>query len=137
MADATADGTGDVAVTISMPIIVLGSSDGISTAANTAFATVNAAPADSAAIVFYNAASAIAPVKAAFHKQAISLVSARLITPFTGEASFLTDPETGISIRYWRGSDIVTGNHIHRFDTIYGVANMQPMLGVRVNGTAP
>lgn len=135
MEDATADGAGDVTVTISVPIIVPGTSDGTSTVANTAFATVSAAPANGAAVTFYNAPGSIVPVRATFHKRAIALVSARLEMPFTGEASFVTDKETGISIRYWRGSDITTGKHIHRWDTIFGVENVQPLLGTRVNGT--
>ena len=135
MADATASGAGAAALTVSMPIIVPGTNDGTSTVANTAFATVSAAPADNAAIQFYAGANARVPVRAAFHRRAISLVSARLAMPFTGEASFVTDPDTGVSVRYWRGSDIQTGAHIHRFDTIYGVDNIQPMLGVRVNGS--
>lgn len=134
-ADAVMDGSGDGDLTISVPIIVLGTTDGVSTVANTAFGTVNSIPADSAAIVFYNAPGDIALIRAAFHKRAISLVSARLDMPFTGVASFISDPETGIGIRYWRGSDISTGRHIHRFDTIFGVQNIQPLLGARVNGS--
>ncbi len=132
--DATADGTGAVQLTVSIPMIVPGTTDGISTVANTAFGTVSAAPADNAAITFYTAPGTTEFVRASFHPRAISLVSARLQMPFTGEASFVTDPETGISIRYWRGSDINTGQHIHRWDTIYGVKNIQPSLGARVNG---
>lgn len=135
MEDATADGTGDITLTISMPIIVPGTNDGTSTFANTAYATVNAAPANGAAVTFYNAAGSIVPIRAAFHKRAISMVSARLRKPFTGESSFTVDKQTGIGIRYWRGSDITTGEHIHRWDCIFGAENVQPMLGARVNGT--
>lgn len=70
-----------------------------------------------------------------FHKRAISLVSARLHMPFSGVASFATDPDTGISIRYWRGSDIASGQHVHRWDMIYGAAVMDPFLGTRICGT--
>jgi hypothetical protein len=133
-AAATADGSGNAALTISPPIIVQGSTDGISTVANTAFATVSAAPATNAVITFLGTASTTVRVRAAWQKSAIQLVSARLQTPFTGVASFATDPETGISIRYWRGSDITTGNHIHRWDTIYGATNMDPFMGTRVGG---
>lgn len=133
-ADATVDGTGAAALTISPPIIVQGSNDGTSTDANTAFATVSAAPADNAYIRFVGAASSILRVRSAFHKRAISLVSARLHMPFTGVASFATDPQTGIAIRYWRGSDISTGAHIHRWDAVYGAEVMDPFLGTRIAG---
>ena len=74
-------------------------------------------------------------VKTAFHKRAISLVSARLQMPFTGVASFATDPDTGIAIRYWRGSDIATGAHVHRWDMIYGAQVMDGFLGTRICGS--
>ena len=55
--------------------------------------------------------------------------------PFTGVASYAVDPDTGISVRYWRGSDITTGNHIHRWDCMYGAAVLDPYLGTRVCGS--
>jgi hypothetical protein len=134
-ADATTDGAdGSVTVTISPPIIVQGTSDGTDTNANTAFATVNAAPADDAALVFAGVASTTYKVRSAWQKRAISLVSARLHMPFTGTASFAMDPQSGIALRYWRGSDISTGAHLHRWDMIYGAAVMDPYLGTRVCG---
>jgi len=137
LADAVADGAGLVALTISPPIIVGGTSDGVGpnpTKVNTAFQTASAIPADAAAIVFRNAPSLITPTRAAFHKSAIQLNSARLRDPFTGTSSFVSDPDTGLGIRYWRGSDIATGKHIHRWDTIFGVTNVRRDMGARVNG---
>ncbi len=64
-----------------------------------------------------------------------ALVSARLQMPFTGVASYAVDPDTGISVRYWRGSDIQTGNHIHRWDCMYGAAVLDPFLGTGVCGS--
>lgn len=136
----TADGVnvaGDMDLIITPPLIVQGTSDGVSTDGNTAFATVNAAAVDGAYIHFAGAASTILRVRSAFHKRAISLVSARLHTPFTGVASFATDPDTGISVRYWRGSDIATGAHVHRWDCIYGAEVMDGFLGTRLAGQVP
>ena len=130
---ATANGSGQAALTISPAMIVQGTSDGISTVANTAFATVSAVGAGGATVTWLGAASTSLQVRSAWQKSAIQLVSARLQTPFTGVASFATDPETGISIRYWRGSDITTGNHIHRWDTIYGATNVDSFMGTRVS----
>jgi hypothetical protein len=137
MEDAVSTAGGAVTLKIFPHIIVAdtGASQAIKDT-NTAFATVSAAPADGAAIVFYTAASAVTPIRAAFQKQAIELVSARLVTPMSDTSSFVTDPETGISIRYWRGSDIATGKHIHRWDMIYGAKNVDPRLGVRFSGAA-
>jgi hypothetical protein len=127
--------TGNLTVTITPPIIVQGTSDGVSTDANTAFATVNAAPANNAFVQFAGAPSTPLRVRSAFHKRAISLVSARLQMPFTGIASYAVDPDTGIAIRYWRGSDITTGAHIHRWDMMYGAAVLDQFLGTRICGT--
>lgn len=136
--DATADGTGDATVTISPAIIVPNTDDdttsGVNTITNTAFATVDSAPANGAAVTWLGTAETDYRIRAAFHRNAISLVSARLAQPFTGESSYAQDPETGIAIRYWRGSDIQTGKHIHRWDMIYGGEVMDTMLGSRVDG---
>lgn len=137
LADGVAS-SGEVTMTISPPIIVGGTSDGVGaspTLVNTAFQTCSAIPADGAAIVFHTAPGTVTPIRAIFHKRAISLVSARLRTPFSDTSSFISDPQTGIGIRYWRGSDITTGRHIHRWDTVYGVDFLQRELAVRVNGT--
>ena len=132
--DATADGTGDATLNISPAIIVVNSNDGTSTLGNTAFGVVDAAPANGAAVTWLGTASTNYQIKGVFQRQAISLVSARLPTPFTGESSFAVDQETGIAVRYWRGSDISTGQHIHRWDMIYGAEVMDNFLGTRING---
>lgn len=121
---------------VSPPIIVPNTSDGIDTKTNTAFATCSAAPVGNAAVTFLGAASSTRRVRAAWNKGAISMVSAQLQTPFTGESSFATDPETGISIRYWRGSDISTGAHVHRWDAIYGATNLDPLMGSQISGAS-
>lgn len=136
LADTTADGSGNIAaLPISPAIIVPATGTNQSTKdINSAFATVGTIPADSAYIQWAGAASTKLTVKPVFHKRAISLVSARLQTPFTGVASFATDPETGISVRYWRGSDITSGDHVHRWDCVYGGAVLDPFLGMRIAG---
>lgn len=133
-ADATLNGSGAGTISISPPIIVQGTNDGVSTAANTAFATVDSVPASGAYIKFAGAASTPLTIRSAWQKRAIALVSARLQMPFTGVASFATDPDTGIAIRYWRGSDITTGQHIHRWDMIFGANVMDQFLGTRFCG---
>lgn len=136
-ADVTAAATpGDAALVITPPIIVPGSGAGSDIDVNTAFATVDSAPADNAAVTFLGAAGTSFRYSTAFHKDAISLVFAKLRMPFTGEASFATDPDTGVSVRYWRGSDISTGDHIHRWDMVFGAEAMDPLLGCRISGTA-
>jgi hypothetical protein len=123
--DATADGAGLATVTIANPIITSG-----------AYQTVDAAPADSAAVTWMGTASTAYRQNAVFHKSAIALVFAKLVTPYTGEASYATDPETGVSIRYWRTSDGINDTHLHRWDVLYGVKNVDRRLGTRISGTA-
>lgn len=135
LADATTSSGGAVTLTISPPIIVQGTSDGTDTKVNTVFGTVDSAPADSAYIKFVGGTSVTFPVRYAFYKQAIALVSTPLTMPFTGTAAQVHDPETGISIRYWRASDVNTGAHYHRWDCMFGVAMTDPFLGTRVCGT--
>lgn len=131
--DAVADGAGAATLQIWPHIIVPGSGGGEADT-NTAFGTVSAAPADNALLTFFAPASTAVPTRAAWSKQAIQLVSARLETPMSDTCSFATDPETGISIRYWRGSDIATGRHVHRWDMIYGAKVVDPRLGARYSG---
>lgn len=125
LADATADGTGNVTVTIANPIITSG-----------AYQTVTAAPADNAAITWMGSASTAYAQNSLFHKGGIALVSAKLAEPTSGVWAYATDKETGISIRTWSQSDIVNDEHLTRVDVLYGVSNIDRRLGVRLSGTA-
>jgi hypothetical protein len=132
--DAVADGGGAVTLSISPPIIVP-NTGGTEAKTNSAFATVNAAPVDNATITFMGAASTAYRQNSVFHKMSIALVFAKLIVPYTGEASYATDPETGISIRYWRTSDGINDTHLHRWDVLYGTKMLDNRLGTRISGT--
>lgn len=123
MADATSDGSGNVTFTISPPIITSG-----------AFQNVTAAPADNAALTHLGALSTTFRLNTAFHKSAIKLVNLRPPMPFTGEADFATDPDTGISVRYWRYSDGSGDTHNHRWDVYYGTKNIDTRLGTNLSG---
>ena len=121
---ATASAGGAVAaLEISPPIITSG-----------AFQNVSAVPADNAVLTWYGSAGATLRSNAAFHKNAIKLVSAKLVMPYTGEASYATDPDTGLTIRYWRYSDGANDTHNHRFDVLFGTVNADRRLGTRING---
>ncbi len=129
VATATANNQ-DLALTISPPIITSG-----------AFQNCSAAPADNAAIQWMGSdtetdtLSKIYRPNVVLHRNAIALVSAKLTMPFTGEASYTTDPDTGISVRYWRSSDSTNDTHMHRFDVLYGVKAVDKRLGTRLFGT--
>ena len=107
-----------------------------------AFQNVSAAPANSAAVVWMGDATATNTdattynFSSVFRKEAIALVSAKLTMPFSGEASYSTDPETGLTVRYWRSSDSTNDTHMHRFDVLYGTKMVDPRRGTRLSGTA-
>lgn len=113
----------DLALTISPPIIISG-----------AYQNVSAAPADDAVVTFKGTASTTYRPNAIFQKSAIKLVSAKLVMPFTGEADYATDPDTGLTVRYWRYSDGANDTHSHRWDVFFGTVNADRRLGVRVSG---
>ncbi|NEX94407.1 P22 phage major capsid protein family protein [Caulobacter sp. 17J65-9] len=124
LADATANGSGAATLTIANPIITTG-----------AYQNVSAAPAAGAAVTWMGTAATTYRQNAAFHKSALKLVSAKLVTPFSGEADHASDPDTGLTVRYWRYSDGASDTHNHRFDVIYGTANIDRRLGTRFSGT--
>lgn len=123
--DAVANGTGEVTLTIANPIIVSG-----------AYQTVNSAPANNAVVTWMGVASTAYRQNAAFHKASIALASAKLVAPRTGKYSYATDPQTGISIRYWQTSDGTNDVHLHRWDVLFGVTNVDRRLGTRISGSA-
>jgi hypothetical protein len=124
LADATAS-SGAATLTISPAIITSG-----------AYQNVSVAPADNATVAWLGTAASTYACNAAFHKSAIKLVSAKLIMPYSGEADYSTDPDTGLTIRYWRYSDGANDTHNHRFDVLFGTVNADRRLGVRVSGQA-
>jgi len=134
MQDFTAAGATGTIV-IGFPIIAA-TGAGNTLLTNTAFQTVNAAPADSAPITVLGAASTYYPMNAAFHKTAIQTVFVKPPEPHTGEFSYATDPDTGISIRLWAFSDGQADTHAYRADIIFGSENLDPRLGTRGSGAA-
>lgn len=125
----TADGSGNVTVTIANPIIINNSDS------NLPYQTVTAAPADSAPVTWSGAASTAFAQNAVFNKSAIALVFAQLSRPYTGQFDYATDPDTGVSLRYWMTSDGTNDTHLHRVDVLYGFQNIDRRLGTRLSGT--
>jgi hypothetical protein len=124
--DAVATGGGAIAaLKIANPIIVGG-----------AYATVDSAPANGAVVTWMGAASTAYPNNVTFNKSSIALAYAKLVAPASGKFSYATDPESGISIRYWQTSDGTNDTHLHRWDLIYGVTNIDRRLGTRQSGVA-
>lgn len=125
LADKTVDSAGKATVTVANPIITSG-----------AYQTVDAAPADSAAVTWMGTASTAYAQNVIFHRGSIGLVGAKLVEPKSGVYNYATDPDTGLSIRTWSQSDIANDLHSTRIDVLYGVVNLDRRLGVRLSGSA-
>jgi len=135
LADATADSTGAITLTIANPIIIA-SGAGTTLRTNQAFQTCTAAPADGAVVTFKGDASTTYRVPCTYHKDAIHLAFVQPARPHTGEYNYATDPTTGITIRVWAVSDGLTDVHTYRCDVVYGVDNIDRRLGHKLSGTA-
>lgn len=133
---ANSTASGQLTLTISPPIISSGAFQNVSCAG-----TSSTAPDNDAAITWMgdategNTDAIVYRPSVLMHRNAITLVSAKLIMPYSGEADFTTDPDTGITVRYWRSSDSTNDTHLHRFDAIYGVKAVDKRLGARAFGT--
>lgn len=111
LADATANASADVALVVYPAIIVQGTSD-----VNTAHATVDAAPADTAAVTFVGAASTAYTPRLMMQKSAIIVNTADLILPASDTSHRQALSKLPLSVRMWQKSDFATGAHSIRFD---------------------
>ena len=113
--------TGPATLTISPPIITSGP-----------YQTVDAAPADNAAItVKTGAGGASHRQNLGFHKNAITLAMVNLDVPQDGVSASIENHD-GISIRVARQFDITNDKTIYRFDILYGIKTQNPAFAVRI-----
>lgn len=97
------------------------------------YQTVDAAPADNAAITVNGAASAVGAQNLGFHRDAFVLGAADLPLPQgTHQAARISDDQLGISIRMIWDYDAVNDMFICRTDVLYGWVTARPQLAVRV-----
>lgn len=115
-------------------LIVPGSGSGGDINVNTAFATVDSAPADNAAISFLGVASTAYRPRALLHKNSIVVNTADLIMPATGKASRKQLTKVPLSVRMWMDSQFATGNHQVRFDVALTANVRDRRRVVRING---
>ena len=123
-ANGTSDGSGNLTVSIS-PSITTG----------TGFQTVDASPADNAAITMVGTEAKQSPQGLAFHKDAFTLAMADLPLPQgTDMAARVSDDQLGMSIRLIRDYDITTDKFPCRLDVLFGWAALRPELACRIQG---
>ena len=123
-AAATMDANGANTISIT-PSIVLA-------AANVANGTVNALPANDAALTHIGAASASAVVNVAHHRDAFILGMTDLEKPYSGQHSRAS--MDGMSLRIWKDSAIATDSHPCRIDVLYGWKMVRPELACKLFG---
>lgn len=119
---------GSGVVTISPPII----SNGGSTDAEAQYKNVTATPANGAAITFLNTVTAA--VNCFWHRDAIELLPASLAIPTDAGADIMrATTDQGVELVMQKQFDINTQKTKYRWDTLFGVAMLQPeMAGIQL-----
>ena len=125
------DSAGAMTITISPSIITSG-----------VLQTVNAAPADNAAITVWSAnpaggtlATTQSPQSFVFHRDFAAFVMADLVDPDGGvNASFVRSRDFGLSIRFLRQYQMGSDENGSRLDMLFGAAPLQERLACRVVG---
>lgn len=123
-ADADSDGTGNVTLTISPGIVVSGPHQ-----------TVDAAPADNAALTFVGTAATSYKQNMAFHKNTMGLAVVPMVVP-PGAVDVSRRTRNGISVRLIPVYDGTNDKSKFRLDLLYGRKMLDPRLGTRYSGTA-
>ena len=98
-----------------------------------ALATINAFPADNAAVTFVGAASTAYPQNLVYHKDAISFATADLLLP-QGVDMASRQVHNGISLRIVRQYDINNDRMPCRIDVLYGFSVIRAPMAVRIWG---
>lgn len=106
--DVSSDGSGNLTASIFPSIITSGATQ-----------TVNASPANDAAITVVGSAATLYAQNLAYHKDAFAVAFAKLSSPKTSVESS-TKTFEGISMRYMRGYDINNAQLVDRIDVFLG-----------------
>lgn len=122
-ADVTADGSGNATIICSPPLITSG-----------AYQTVNAAPADNAAITVLGTASTGYGQNLVFQKGAVTLVVRPMAKIDAQYEAYATDKDLGLSLKVTRDGDILNNKSITRIDILYGKKAMRPEFCTRMSG---
>lgn len=131
----TADGSGLIAnMRIFPAIIVPASGSGGDVNVNSAFATVTAAPSDSATIVWLGTASTGYKARAVIQKQCMVVNTIDLIMPATGIGTRKALTKVPLSVRMWQNSTFATGEHQVRFDVALTANWRDRRRACRLNG---
>ena len=123
LATATADGSGNMTISVSPSIVGPGS----------AFQNVSVLPTTGNGITVAGGSGVSTQLSVAFHPDAFVFASADLDKPGGVDmASVATDPQTGLSVRVIRAYDVRTDQMITRFDILFGFNTLYEQLACRV-----
>lgn len=115
----SSDGSGDATLVFQPPLLASGQNQ-----------TVDALPANGAAINIVGVANTPSPTNLAFHRDFATLVTADLPLPRGVDMSGrLSDKQLGVSICFVRAYDVYSGQLISRLDVLYGTALLRGELG--------
>jgi hypothetical protein len=98
-----------------------------------ALATIDAFPANNAAVTFVGTASTVYPQNLVYHKNAITLATADLFLP-QGVDMASRQVHNGISMRIVRDYDINNDRMPCRVDVLYGFNTIRPPMACRIWG---
>ena len=101
--------------------------------ASNALATIDAFPANNAAVTFVGTASTVYPQNLVYHKNAITLATADLLLP-QGVDMASRQVHNGISMRIVRQYDINNDRMPCRVDVLYGFNTIRPPMACRIWG---
>jgi hypothetical protein len=131
----TADGAGAVAAMRIFPaIIVPGTGSGGDINVNNSNATCATVPATTAVVTFNTTANSAVRPRVIMQKEAILVNTADLIVPATGMSMRKSLTKIPLSVRMWRDSAFLTGDHRVRFDVALTANVRDRRRIVRVNG---
>lgn len=122
-ADANSNGSGQVAALGIYPSIITSG----------ATQTVNASPADNAAMTVVGTASTAYAQNLAFHKDAFTMAFAKMVVP-SGTDKAVQKSYDGFTMRYIRDYDTTNAKMIDRLDVYYGFSEMYAEWSCRVTG---
>lgn len=93
--------------------------------------TVHALPTAGKALVFLGTANTAYYQNILHQKSAFAMAMCRLQEPFSGQAAYATDEDTGVAIRTWKSSNISDDTHASRADIAFGFAVTRPQWACR------
>jgi hypothetical protein len=123
-ADVASDGSGNATIPIYPSIVTSGAGK-----------TVNAGPADNAALTIFGTTAQTSPTSLVMHKDAFTMATADLPLPNNMDmASRASSKQVGLAIRFIRGYDITNDLFVSRLDVLYGFAALYPEWACRMPG---